>query len=110
MSETPFPSTLLDEPDANAGALESSKRRRTTTSHRPVSAFAPAGMPSSSAGSPGSQAALDDGEAAALAGASDADFVAALREAGVAADLHGQELTRAAKAVRHTETNARRID
>src|SRR4051812_38468762 len=108
MSETPFPSTLLDEPDANAGASESPKRRRTTTSHRPVSAFAPAGTPSSagSAGSSGSQAASDDGDAAAMAGASDADFVAALRDAGVAADLHGQELTRAAKSVRHTETNA----
>jgi hypothetical protein len=109
MSETPFPSTLLDEPDANSGASESPKRRRTTTSHRPVSAFAPAGTPSS-VGSPASQAVSGDGDAAAMAGASDADFVAALRDAGVAADLHGQELTRAARAVRHTETNARRID
>ena len=97
MSETPLPQALVANPDLSAGVEDSRPRRRSSPS-RPVSAFAPTRT-----------AKPQPSESSGLS-AADCDFVMALHEAGVALELDGAELTRAARLAHPDGGPARRID
>ncbi len=100
MSETPLPQALVANPDLSAGVEDSRPRRRSSPS-RPVSAFAPTASPRAP------KPVATEGSSLSIA---DCDFVTALHEAGVALELDGAELTRAARLAHAEPGPARRID
>lgn len=100
MSQTPPPRIVVDTGEG-ASALEARIRKRAHGSARPVSAFAP-----------GMAAARSELLTPPALSADEVGFVAALRAAGIAAELNDHELARAARHV-HSETTdqaARRIE
>lgn len=101
MPETPLPHNLTEHVENQAGTAADSRTRprRSSLPGRPVSAFAPA-------------KAKSDPPAGSLLPITpdDCSFVAALRAAGVATELDGPELARAAKLVRTQTRRARHLD
>ncbi len=98
MSETPFPH--LEELDPPLGTAPDSRiRRRPSAPGRPVSAFASPAKSEPPAAAEPAQLTPDD-----------LGYVAALREAGVASELHGAEITRIARNVLSSERRARHMD
>jgi hypothetical protein len=104
MPETPLPQTLSDDYENPLGsAAESRTRKRPNAPGRPVSAFAPAhpkSDPPATTPSPTTMQLTPD----------DCSFVAALRSAGLAAELDGPELARAARGVHAPLRRARHLD
>jgi hypothetical protein len=100
MPETPLPHSLAEEIQSQGGVAEIRARtKRSSSPGRPVSAFAPAKPRSEPPLGPPLSLTPDD-----------CSFVAALRAAGVASELEGPELARAAKQVRSPNRRARHID
>lgn len=102
MSQTPPPQSLVDTPDDSASPqiLDGARMRKSrASSSRPVSAFAP-----------GVGARSDVIATAGVPSADDARFVSALKNAGVAAELDDDELTRAARFVDSADPSTRRIE
>ena len=100
MSETPLPQPLIEDLDERSAASDARARRRSVTSSRPVSAFAPAHSAAR-------------GEAQQIHGhlsPEEASFVTLLNEAPLCGELDGMELTRAARLIEHNSAAARRLD
>jgi hypothetical protein len=99
MSETPLPQPLIEDLDERSAAPDSRARRRSVTSSRPVSAFAPV--------------SVSRGEAQQVHGhltQEECSFVSLLHEASLCGELDGHELTRSARLIEHNSAAARRLD